>query len=138
MSHRLHIAFAVTALLAAPATAIADTSGGAAAPVAQAAASPPSSSPAPSSPGRERTGIVDVSSKAHRHAASKPVAKPKPAAVAPAPVSVPRFTPRVAGTDGLPYTGGSPILGALCGVGFLMLGVGVRLRYGFAFRLAPR
>jgi len=148
MSHRVPIAFAVTALLAVPAIAFADTSGGAAAPlarapVAQVAASPPSSSPTPSSPGRERTGIVNVSSKVHtthRHAASKPTAKstPKPTTPAPAPVAVPHYTARVAGGDGLPYTGGSPILGALCGVAFLLLGVGVRLRYGFSFRLAAR
>ncbi|MCW3065557.1 MAG: hypothetical protein JWN32_2729 [Solirubrobacterales bacterium] len=148
MSPRIaSLPLAVICAFAAPAVALADTTGGASAPLAvaatappaQAAAGSPGSTPAPSSPGQERTGIVNVTSKGtttHRTSSkpsSKPVATPRPVVTAPAPVAAPRLT----GADGLPYTGGAPILVVLCGLGFVLLGVGLRLRYGLSFRSRP-
>jgi hypothetical protein len=130
----------VAAVLALPSAALAETdvSGGAAAPTAAPPVAQTAAAPAPTTPGHEKTGIVDLSGKKgtkNEHSASKPAAKPKttPVATAPAPVAAPRAAPRIAGTDGLPYTGGSPILGGLAGIGFLMLGAGLRLRYGSPF-----
>ena len=104
MSHVTARLLAVVVLLCAPVTAAAATT-----------------------PGHEHTGIVNLSG---QPGTTTPSTSAAPVASAPAPVAAPRVT----GTDGLPYTGGSPLLGAAAGVGFLMLGLGLRLRYGSPFR----
>jgi hypothetical protein len=104
MSHVTARLLAVVVLLCVPATAVAATT-----------------------PGHEHTGIVNLSGKSG--SSQSTAAAPVASASAPAAAA-----PRVTGTDGLPYTGGSPLLGAAAGIGFLMLGLGLRLRYGSPFR----
>jgi hypothetical protein len=84
---------------------------------------------AATAPGHEHTGIVNLSGQSGTPS-STPSTSAAPVASAPAPVAEPHVT----GTDGLPYTGGSPILGAFAGIGLLLLGVGLRMRYGSPFR----